>query len=323
MTSRENFLRFYRGEPYEFTPTSFDTVKFLPEMIPENVARGMVVQQHALDPAFYGGQGFFGIDWVYDPAAGGSIETVPLFRDLDDLIGWEEKIRFPDWDSFDWEGCRRENEQFLREHSDQLIGSTIFSGFFERLISFVGFENASIGMIDEDFQPIIHKLFDRLADSYIEYVRRLHRYFRVEIIELHDDWGTQRAPMLSAGLHREMIAPYIKKVVDGCHEIGVFYEQHCCGFVEPLIGSLVDTGADTWRGQPLNDKLKLVKQYGDRFKFAVTMQPLHPISDEEALRLARDFRRDYAGRDVWVFLHPILTPAQKKLIVDEIHRPNP
>ena len=220
----------------------------------------------------------------------------------------------------DWKRCREENAQFLEAHQDQLIGSTIFSGFFERLISLIGFENTAIAILDEEYQPTVHAIFDRLADNYIEFVRCLHDYFRVEFLELHDDWGAWRAPMMSVGLHREIFASYIKKVVDACHQMGVFYEQHSCGFIEPLIPNLIETGADTWSGQPINDKLKLVREYGERFKFAATMQSLQPITDEESIQLARDFLRDYTGQRVWVFLHNILTPRQKCLIMNEIHR---
>jgi len=320
MTPRENFLHFFRGEPFDRTPSSFDTVKFMPEMIPENVARGMVSQQKPLNPAAFGGRGFFGIDWRYQPATAGSIDVKPFYEDLDDLENWERDVPFPDYSRFGWERCREENAGFFTANDDKLIGSTVFSGFFERLISLVGFENAAIGMVDEDYQPVIHALFDRLADSYIEYIGLLRRHFRVEFLELHDDWGTQRAPMFSPALHREMIVPYIKKVTDACHAMGVVYEQHSCGFIEPLIPNLIETGADTWRGQPVNDKLRLVRQYGDRFRFAVTMQPPAPITDAEALQLAGDFRRDYRDRQVWVYLHSVLTPAQKRLIMDEIYR---
>jgi hypothetical protein len=319
MTPRENFLNFFRGQPCERIPSSLDTVKILPAMIPENVARGMVSQQAPFDAHNYGGYGFFGIDWRYESAVAGSIDLKPFYEDADELRNWEHDIPFPDYSQFDWARCREENAGFLAENSDKLIGSTIYSGFFERLISFIGFENAAIDMFDEDSQPMICALFSRLADSYITYIELLHRYFRVEFLELHDDWGTQRAPMFSPELHRQMIVPYIKKVTDACHAMGIVYEQHSCGFIEPLIPNLIEAGADTWRGQPVNDKLRLVRKYGNCFRFAVTMQPPAPISDCEALQLARDFRRDYQGQHVWVYLHSILTETQKHLIMDEIY----
>lgn len=319
MTSRENFLNFFRGKPYDFIPSSFDTVKFLPSMIPENVARGMVRQQFPFDTSAYGGRGFFDIDWQYDPVAKGSIDTKPFYSDIDDLERWEQDIPFPDYTQFDWEDCQKENAHFLEENQDKLIGSTIYSGFFERLISFVGFENAAICLIDDEYTDTVKAIFDKLADNYIEYIRYLHKYFRVEFIELHDDWGSQRAPMISATLHRELICPYIKKVVDACHQMGLIYEQHSCGFVEPLIPALIETGTDTWRGQPINDKLTLVREYGDRFHFAVSMQPPTPISDDEALILAKNFLRDYKDKRVWVFLHPILSEKQKHIIMDQLY----
>ena len=117
-------------------------------------------------------------------------------------------------DSYDWEGCAKENAEYL--NTDKLVSATIFSGFFERLISFVGFEDAAIALIDEDYQEHVHRLFDKLADFYIDLISRMHEHFGVEYFDIHDDWGTQRAPIFSVKTHEEMILPYIKKYIAVC-----------------------------------------------------------------------------------------------------------
>ena len=148
LTPRENFLRFFRHEPYEWTPSTGDLKKFLPALYPDNVARGRVVQQLPFPEERYGGKDFFGVNWVFEQAVGGSMETEPLFADPEDLENWEELMVFPDLDSLPWEQCAEENREFLQ--TDGVIAATLYSGYFERLISLVGFENAAIALIDEE-----------------------------------------------------------------------------------------------------------------------------------------------------------------------------
>ena len=62
MTPRENFIAFFKKEPYEWTPTSMDYKVFRPTMIPDHIARGMVAQQEPYKGE-YGGKDMFGIEW--------------------------------------------------------------------------------------------------------------------------------------------------------------------------------------------------------------------------------------------------------------------
>lgn len=317
LTPRENFIRYLKNEPYEWVPSSFDQVRFLPSMIIDNVARGFVFQQNPVPPEQYGGKDSFGVEWVYEPSARGSIDLEPLFADPDDLENWESLLIFPDLSKLDWEGCAKENAEYL--NTDKLIMSTIFTGFFERLISLVGFENAAMALVDEDQEDAVRGLFDRLADFYVELGRYLHRYFRVEWIEVHDDWGTQRSTMFSTAVHEDLIAPYIKKVVDGFHAEGIFFEMHSCGMIEPLMPNLIATGCDTWKGQQNNDKQKLVETYGDRFKFCVDVRNDELHTDEEVEAFFRDVLQTYNGKPVWYAMGRGFTPAQCRRIQEILH----
>ncbi|NLO49087.1 MAG: hypothetical protein GX111_12400 [Clostridiales bacterium] len=46
-------------------------------------------------------------------------------------------------------------------------------------------------------------------------------------------------------------------------------EQHSCGKIEEMFPSIIASGADTWRGQPMNDKLSLVRRFSSTFRFGV------------------------------------------------------
>jgi len=315
LTSRENFIRFFKNESTEWMPNGFDYLQFAPEEIPENVARAFVSQQTPFPKENSGGRGFFGIDWVYEPTVGGSIEVAPLFEDIED---WEEKVEWPDLDKIDWEGIKEKNKDYLK--TDKLIRTTIFTGFYERLISFVGFENAAVALVDEDQLECVHKLFDRLADLYIDFIQRMHRYYNVELFELHDDWGTQRSTMFSVNTHKEVIIPYIRKVVEGAHKEGCFIEMHSCGMVEPLFPNFIEAGLDTWRGQSTAvDKRALVEKYGDQFKFGVEIRPAPNATNEEIAEICRKFKEEYAGKNIWLSVSVLMPQYQAEIIKKEIY----
>ena len=313
MTPRENFIRFLKRENFEWTPSSEDMLVFRPEEICENVARGMVVQQNPCSKE-YGGKDLFGLDWVFEKLVGGSIEVGHPFDDIED---WEQYVTLPDLDRIDWEGCAKRNAEYL--NTDKLIGSTIFTGFFERLISFVGFENAAMALVDEDQQEIVVELFDKLADLYIDMIGRMKKYFNVGIVEIHDDWGTQKSTMFSVDTHNELLVPVFRKVVNAAHDMDVFVELHSCGTVGPLMPGIIASGVDTWRGQDINDKKALVEKYGDQFNYAVNVRPEQAKSDDEVLRDMDAIIDLYRGRHVWfAFMGKALPPAQKALLGSHI-----
>ncbi len=313
MTPRENFINFFNNKSYEWIPNGMDLLNFRPTLIPDNISRGLILQQEAYTGPL-GGKDFFGVEWVFDPAARGAMEVEPLFDDIEE---WEDYVVFPDLDALSWEACAKENKEYL--NTDKMVYSTIYTGFFERLISFVGFENAAIALIDEDQKESVHKLFDKLADTYIKLIANLHKYFNVELVELHDDWGTQRGTMFSVETHREMLMPYIKKVVDGAHWEGVFIELHSCGKIDELIPNVLETGVDTWKGQSsVIDRKQLVRQFGDKFKFGADIRINEKLPDDAVMELTQNLVSEYRGKRIWIPMGPYFTPEQKRMMYDYI-----
>ncbi len=311
LTPRENFLRFFKGEPEEWTPTSSDKLEFAPAFIPDHVARGRVCQQMPFAEENYGGKDLFGVEWRYQPENRGSVDIGSLLEDIDDLENWKEKIVFPDYSKMDWKKCAAENKEYLS--TDKIICTTLYSGLFERLISFVGFEDAAVALLDEDYCDTVAEIFDALVDHYLEYIRYLHDYFRVEYILFHDDWGTQQSTMFASAVYEDLIMPNLKKLAAGAHAMGVFIEQHSCGKIVSFIPLLAETGIDTWLGQPINNKDVLVEELGDRFKFGVNIAPPFYGDDkmDELIVKAREAKAKYAGKKVWFNLPFELSPAGK------------
>ena len=302
ITPRENFLAFLGGEEPLWMPFFTDTLSITPAVVPDNISRGFVFDASDFDPnRSAGGPDMFGVEWEWVPSVGGSMVR-PGSPKVPDITEWESYITFPDIDSWDWAGSAEINRKLI-DQKEFLLGTTILNGLFERLISFCDMDEALIAMIDEDEQEAVHRLFSRLADLYPRLIRKFKDYFGIEIVTFHDDWGSQRAPLLSLDTVEEMIVPYLKRIVDSTHEMGIYFELHSCGKNEMLVPAMIDAGVDLWNGQPMNDKEMLAKKYGDRIIIGADPPAMAPDTPKEEIeRNCREFietfnpYRSYGGR---------------------------
>ncbi len=301
ISARENRDLLFSGRRPMWIPSTSDVKMFAPSIIPDNVARGWVVQSERLDPSRFGGKDFFGVEWEFVPEVNGSMVR-PGKPFLEDIEDWEEKIIFPDLSSYDWEGSAAANADYLKDSMPQVW---VMNGMFERLISFMEFEGAAMALIDEDQQEYVHALFSRLCDFYDELLGYYARYFKPYCVHFHDDWGSQRAPFFSLDTCREMLVPYMHRVVESCHKYGILFDFHCCGQVELLVPAMIEFGADSWGGQPMNDRKMLVREYGDRFVFGVPAPEIpEGATDEEIEALADQFMTDYACNGGRIIMMP-------------------
>ena len=270
ITKRENMLRFLRGEKPAWTPLmSSDSQLILPKIVPDNVARAMVIEAERVPDSEAGGPDMFGLPWVYVPQVHGSMEDPNVPHLMEDVSEWREAIKFPNMDEWDWEGAAKRNESFIDR--SKYVVTWFFTGMFERLISFMGFENAAVALIDEDSEEDLNDLCSALADNAIEFLSRMKKWFNIDGVFYHDDWGSQRAPFFSIDVVREKLAPHIKRIVEYCHENDIHFEFHSCGFNESLVPAMVEMGIDMWNGQQMNDKKKLYGMYGDKFAIGETI----------------------------------------------------
>ncbi len=299
MTPRENIHAFYEGRPYEWQPVGTDKKDFQPEEICEYVARAFVFQQKPYTGP-KGGKGWFNIEWEFEPGAGGSISLKPI---LDEVSEWKEKMVFPNLDEIDWEGIAARNADYL--NTDRAIQFTVFTGYFERLISLLSFEEAAMELIMEDYEDDIQELFTALTDFYIDFAQRFRKYFGADFVIIHDDWGTQRSAFFSPAVHKKMIIPHLTRFIKAFHDFGLIVEMHSCGFIEELIPNLISSGIDTWAGQGICDKRKLINEYGDQFKFEVITNPKQPFTNmDDAKQFALDIFNEFKDKDVAYWTSP-------------------
>ena len=69
-------------------------------------------------------------------------------RKVKDIENWEDNVTFPEPEQWDWAASEDSSKKVICP--DMITSTMVYTGFFERLISLVGFEDAAVAMIDED-----------------------------------------------------------------------------------------------------------------------------------------------------------------------------
>ncbi|MCL1803647.1 MAG: methyltransferase [Eubacteriaceae bacterium] len=306
ISPKENYRLVYERKLPLWIPMGSDAAGMTPRIDPDNIARNFVFETNLLAPEEQtGGKDRHNIDWIYVPQAGGSM-VQPGSPTLKNANDWEKVIYMPDVDSWAWELSAEANKDFAAPERWRTV--TILTGFFERLISMMDFAEAAVALIDEDQQAAVQGLFQALVEMYKKMITNYVKYFKVDAISFHDDWGSQTSPFFSLDTAMEMIVPYIKQVVDHCHELGIYYDQHSCGKNEKLVPAYIATGADSWSGQDMNDKDMLYSQYGGQIILGMNTglpgfgSPIVPTPEEEvaaAKKFIEKFGADYASKPVF------------------------
>ena len=276
-------------------PTDLETSVFTPRVVPDNIARGFVIEKNMMPEEEYGGLDMFGVDWVYVPMVGGSMEKPGDPRPFSDANDWKTSLKWPDVDSWDWDKSARDNYEFLKNGKCNMFWFLNGAGF-ERLISFMGFENAAMALIDEDQEDALHELFQALIDLHIHMVDIACEVYGdgIDGFTYHDDWGSQRSPFFSKGVAADFFVPVYKQFTDHIKSKGKIADLHSCGHIEDQIDAIVNAGWQSWTPMGMNNTKKLYEEYGDKLLIGVCDTPLPAgATPEEWKAHAEEFVKNY------------------------------
>ena len=280
ITPRENMLRLYQGKTPMWIPSPGEMATIKIDCDPENVARS---------PS--GGVDGYGVEWIFVETAGGAM-VKPGNPKVTDINEWEKTVTVPDPDTWDWAWTYERQKDALSDPT-LMTGVTFGSCLFERLIAVMDFENAAMALIDDEQKEGVHRFFRAVTDYRKKYYTLCKKWFNPDCVNFNDDWGSQRAEFFSRETAREMLVPYVKESVACAHELGMYVDLHCCGFVEGFVPFFLEEGFDTWGGQPLNDKPKLKKMYPGNFVFTHQMDEKPDATDEEIDKAVARFMEEF------------------------------
>ncbi len=298
LTPRENALIAYKhGEP-QWIPCFFT-----------DMATFQACPQMERYPGHSHGKDYFGVDWTFVPQMGAPMPT-PGTELFEDIADWREFVKFPDLDAIDWEkqaeidihtdmvayaagaGLIPLKDGASVYDGDKLKVCMIINGMFERMHALMGMSNALCALIEDPDE--CKGFFQAMADYKIAYINKIAKYYKVDVINAHDDYGTSDRLFMSVDLWRELIKPELKRIVDATHENGMLYQHHSCGHIEPLIEDFIDIGidaVDTWQAS-CNPHLKEIKEkYGSKITFCGGFDNINVLDREGATK--EDIQNEY------------------------------
>ena len=274
MTPRENALIAYRHGQPEWIPCFFTDI-------------GMYMANPAME-RYCGsthGKDEFGVDWTYEPTICACMPSPNVEPILKDIADWKSVVHFPDLEAVDWKtqadidlhtnfgafvagaGLVPYENGGMSIDGDKLRVCMCINGSFERLHALMGMEGALVALMTDP--DACYDFFSAMADWKIAYFKKIAQYYPVDVINAHDDFGTNDRMFMSPDLWRQLLKPHLKRIVDAVHEMGLIYQHHSCGYIEPIFGDLVEIGVDAIDTlQACNTHLAELKaQYGDKITF--------------------------------------------------------
>lgn len=185
-----------------------------------------------------------------------------------DLSRW----RAPRVDAASLEHYHREAEALFTQTDKAIIAAfgppyELFNGIGQG-----GFEDWMVTFASEP--EYVEALYAELTDAWLENLRAFHAAVgdRVKIIQICDDFGTQKAPFLSVNMFRARLLPAYRRGLDWIHTHTSWKVLlHSDGAMVPLLPSVIEMGVDilnpvqTSAAGMVPERLK--RDFGDRLAF--------------------------------------------------------
>jgi hypothetical protein len=225
--------------------------------------------------------------WVV--SAGGATNT-PGVKLLEDINDWEKVVRFPKLSDWDW---KTKADAFLKNEYDpnKVLQIDIGWGCIQRLIGVLG--GYTEGMFALALEPdAVKAFFSRFADHLIEVVDLLFSLYPVNLMTIHDDWGTEKDTFFSPQMMEELVFEPTKRVIDHIKAKGAAFMLHSCGNITRFIPYMIDMGADFLQIQRRAVDIPAMKAaYGDKIGFNTGIEGAVPgvtYKKDELLQLVRN-----------------------------------
>jgi uroporphyrinogen decarboxylase len=204
-----------------------------------------------------------------------------------DRAAWEEHIKpllKPTRDRIDFEKYRE-----LKRKADNKGRFFVQAGVnvFELMHPVCGHEHMLMGMgLDPEW---INDMVDTYSNLIVSLMAILFaEEGKPDGIWFYEDMGFKGRPFMSLDMYRSMIQPGHKRTIDYAHSLGLPVIMHSCGFVEPLVPGIIESGVDCLQVIEVKagmDLLKLKREFGDKLAFCGGMDARNLVANDiDAIR---------------------------------------
>jgi hypothetical protein len=251
-SNKENRLNFYAHKPLDHFTTYFDGLDFSWQ------CSGF----HERPPHLQSGLDWFGVYWEFDQAQQAFIPDHIRKPILEDICDWREVIKWPDLDSINWNEATFIDEVDKKDRKNNPYIMMLGMGPFERLHSLMGFEGALISLVSE--QEECKAYLEKWTEWKCKLIHYISEYYEPDIIQFHDDSGTQNSTFYSPETWENLIKPCWTACCKEIKKHGIYAELHSCGKGQEFFKDIEDCGFDTLFIQSINDYDFIRKHTGGR-----------------------------------------------------------
>ena len=258
MTPRERVLRAISHRRTDRAPADYHAHAEVTERLVARLGLGdeeELLQALGVDlrrvPAPYGqpdtgpdGSGYMRTMWglrrrSVDPGDGGP-NAVPPFTE-ESTVEEVHAHPWPDPRNLDYSAVR---SQCQRWHGTYATFGAPWSPFYHEAGWLVGQENLLIWMSTKP--EVVEAIIDHIVDYELEATRRFLGAAEgmLDIAYFGNDFGTQRALVISPAMWHRFIRRPLKRFFDLSHGFGCKVMQHSCGAIRDLVPWLLEDGVD-------------------------------------------------------------------------------
>ncbi|MFA6716119.1 MAG: uroporphyrinogen decarboxylase family protein [Victivallaceae bacterium] len=306
LSQRENLMKLWRREGYEYVPVHFLLCPALKEEFKKRCG-DIVYQDYFNFPFRYVGLGFKpqDIDWkVYYPGVEfnpgttfsvfgvacephpGSMHMHRMHHPMKSFTSLEQFQAYP-YPELDESGIDSLKAEVEYLHKRGLAACGCPGCLWENSWYMRSMEELMMDMFDGNEKASYH--FKRITDITCGHAALLARA-GVDFIHMGDDIGMQESIMMSEEMYREWLKPLQTRLVKTVKDINpeILFSYHSCGYIEPFIPDLIDSGIDILNPiQPESMSFeKIHAEYGDVLSFWGTIgtQTTMPFGTPEDVR---------------------------------------
>ncbi len=199
-----------------------------------------------------------------------------------DRSAWEEHIKpllKPTRDRINFELYRKQKKETDKQGRFYSQGGT---HVFELMHPVCGHEYMLMGMaLDPDWIKDMVNVYSDLIVNLMEIL--FAEEGKPDGLWFYEDMGFKGHSFMSLDMYRDIIQPGHKKTMDFAHSLGLPVIMHSCGFVEPLVPGIIESGVDCLQVIEVKagmDLLKLKRQFGDKLAFCGGMDARNLVAND-------------------------------------------
>ena len=251
LSVKENYLRMMRGEIPEYVPR-FSIMWGI----------GVSALRPPRPPEQTSWKDMWGVTYVTERNANNGALPKPDEFILDDIRNWRDVIKRPAiLDEIDWELSSKRDLDARNMELPVIGGGSLGNGYFQLMVSFLGFNNGLVACIEEPDE--VKALLNFLLELNLETGKKFLEYYKPEVYSMGDDIAHERAPFVSNAVFEDIFEPMWRANVKLFKDEGLPANHHNCGYFEPLVKYIVDMGFNSWDpAQVSNDLVGIKATYG-------------------------------------------------------------